>query len=127
MCSLAEAQQRAEAHEHNFRATMGRETEINNRARRVTWASDREACKDNIVCRVQTPQYVTAEQFTALTSLVHTVEKLQLQFEHFQSNSSLLERKYNYVQLQPSRMRSQSPSPTWGAVGPCFKCGGSGH
>lgn len=129
-CSLAMAQQRVEAHEHNFRATVGRETEIKNRARRVSWASDGEACEDTTVCRVQTPQYVTAEQFTALTSqlnnLVHTVEKLQLQFEH-QSTSALLERKLNQFQPQPSRVRSQSPSPTKGAVGPCFRCGGSGH
>jgi len=132
-CSLAEAQQRVEAHEHNFRATVGREAETKNRARRVSWASDGDAGEDTTatVCRVQTPQYVTTDQFTALTdqvkSLVHTVEKLQLQFERFQSTSSLVERKPNHFQLQPSRMRSQSPSPTRGAVGPCFKCGGSGH
>ncbi|KAM3596786.1 uncharacterized protein V6R79_020929 [Siganus canaliculatus] len=34
-CSLAEAQQRVEAHEHNFRATVGHETETKSRARRV--------------------------------------------------------------------------------------------
>lgn len=112
----------------------------------VSWASDGNACEDPTatVCRVQTPQYVTTDQFTALTdqvkSLVHTVEKLQLQSEHFQSTymehqrtrttaqpPSLLERKPNHFQLQPSQMHSQSPSPTRGAVGPCFKCGGSGH
>lgn len=55
------------------------------------------------------------------------MEKLQLQFEHFQSTSSLLERKLNHFQPQPSQMGSQSPSPTRGAVVQCFKCGGSGH
>lgn len=69
------------------RATDARKTEIKNRARRVSWASDGDACKDTTACRVQTPQYVTAEQFTALTnqlnSLVHMVEKPQLQLEHF--------------------------------------------
>lgn len=102
--SIEKAQQRVETHKHNFRGTMGGETEIKNKARPVSRASDRETFEDNTVCRVQTPQYVTAEQLTALTnhvqSLVHTVEKLQLQFEHFQSNSSLLERTSN--QPQPS-------------------------
>lgn len=88
-CSLADAQQPVEAHEQNFKATVGRENEMKSRARHVSWTSDGDNSEGSTVCRVQTPQYVPAEQFTALTnqvkSLAHTVEKLQLHFEHFQS------------------------------------------
>lgn len=105
-----------EAHKHNFKATTGPEPEIKNRTRCVSWASDREACKDNSVYRVQTPQYVTAEQFTALTnqvkSLVHTVKKnkkKQLQFEHCQElEVELKERKLNY--FQPNALSISKPN-----------------
>lgn len=33
----------------------------------------------------------------------------------------------NYQQVQPNRGHSQTPSPNCGAVGPCFKCGETGH
>lgn len=139
-CSLAEAQQRVEAHEHNFRATVGHETESRNRARRVSWASDGDACEDATATarRVQTPQYVTTDQFIAMTdqvkTLVHTVEGLRLQVECLQTTYKERQQIGTTTppsppsfKVQPSQMRSQSPNPTRGAVGPYFKCGGLGH
>lgn len=145
-CSLAEAQKCVEAHEHNFKATVGPETEIKKRARQISWADDGDICEDLTTTsrRVQTPQYVTADQFATLTdqvkTLVYMVGNLRLQFEHFlstyaehqQSRATTQlplppERKQNHHQVHPSRMRSQSPSPNHGAAGPCFKCGEPGH
>lgn len=87
-CSLAEAQKCVEAHEHNFKATVGPETEIKKRARQISWADDGDICEDLTTTsrRVQTPQYVTADQFATLTdqvkTLVYMVGNLRLQFEH---------------------------------------------
>ncbi|KAL2098215.1 hypothetical protein ACEWY4_007422 [Coilia grayii] len=39
-CSLAEAQKLVETHEHNYKATVGRETDLKSRARRVSWADE---------------------------------------------------------------------------------------
>lgn len=142
-CSLAEAQKCVEAHEHNFKATVGRETEAKNRTRRISWADEEDGSEDITATsrRVQTPQYVTVDQFAILTNqvktLVNTVGKLQLQISNLQSSvvdrqqpkaaeqpSVQLERKQGHQLMQPSRMRSQSPSPT---RGPCFRCGEQGH
>ncbi|XP_024118778.1 uncharacterized protein LOC112140100, partial [Oryzias melastigma] len=145
-CSLSEAQKCVEAHEHNFRATVGREIDMRNRTRRISWAEDGDTCEDFTATsrRVQSPQYVTTAQFATLTdqvkNLVHTVGNLQLQLEHLQSSKSdhqrartpthssvQFERQPSLHQVQPGRVRSQSPSPTRGIAGTCFRCGESGH
>lgn len=129
----------AEAVEHNFRATMEHETESRNRARHVSWASDGEACEDATAAarRVQTPQYVTTDQFIALTdqvkTLLHTVDGLQLQVERLQTTYE--ERQWTgmippwppHFQVKPRRMCFQSPNPTRESVGPCFNRGGLRH
>ncbi|TRZ00762.1 hypothetical protein DNTS_024559, partial [Danionella cerebrum] len=142
--SFVEAQKFVEAHEHNFKATVGRDTEIKNRARRISWVDEGDLCEDTATMsrRVQTPQYVTADQFATLMdqvkALVNTVGNLKLQVENLQSintgphqpkaaQSSIPERKQTYQQAQPSRGRSQTPSPNRGAAGSCFKCGETGH
>ena len=74
--SLAEAQKQAEAHEHNFRATLGRETEIG-RARRISWADGEDTRPDElspVSRRLQSPKYVTEEKFKML---MERVEQLQ--------------------------------------------------
>ncbi|XP_043972480.1 uncharacterized protein LOC122830832 [Gambusia affinis] len=142
--SFVEAQRFVEAHEHNFRATVGRDTEVKNRARRISWVDEGDMCDDSASTsrRVSTPQYVTADQFAALAeqvkTLVNTVGNLQLQVANLQpisivsqnskaAQSSIPERKQNYQHMQPSRGRSQTPSPNRGTTGPCFKCGETGH
>ncbi|XP_036000896.1 uncharacterized protein LOC118565187 [Fundulus heteroclitus] len=142
--SLVEAQKLVEAHEHNFKATVGRDTEIKNRARRISWVDEEDRCEDTATVsrRVQTPQYVTSDQFAALMeqvkTLVNTVGNLQLQVESLQpgntraqqpkaAQSFVPERKQSYQQVQNTRGRSQTPSPNRGAAGPCFKCGETGH
>ena len=142
--SLIEAQKFVEAHEHNFKATVGRDTELKNRARRISWVDEDNVCEDvaTMSRRVQTPQYVTADQFAALMNqmkaLVDTVGNLQLQVESLQSTnpgphqpkamqSFVPERRPNYQKVQPNGGRSRTPSPNRGAAGPCFKCGEAGH
>lgn len=92
----------------------------------MSWADYGDICEDFTTTsgRVQTPQYVTADEFAALTeqvkTLVHTVGNLQLQFEHFQSTYEehqqtrattqlplLLERMQNHYQVLPSPICSQ--------------------
>lgn len=41
-CSLAEAQKLVEAHEHNDRATVGRESDMKGRARHISWADEND-------------------------------------------------------------------------------------
>ncbi|XP_038145914.1 uncharacterized protein LOC119786541 [Cyprinodon tularosa] len=55
--SLVEAQKLVEAHEHNFKATVGCDTEIKNRARRISWVDEEDKCEDTATVsrRVQTP------------------------------------------------------------------------
>ncbi|KAK7918651.1 hypothetical protein WMY93_009935 [Mugilogobius chulae] len=90
-CSLVEAQKFVEAHEHNFKATVGRDTELKNRARRISWVDEGDMCEDAATMsrRVQTPQYVTTDQFAALMdqvkALVNTVGDLQLKVDNLQS------------------------------------------
>ena len=128
-----------------FKATVGHKSEIKNRARRMSWADDGDSCEDFITtsCRVQTPQYVTADEFAALTDQVKTlitVGKLQLQFENFQYTYEehqqtrettqlplLLERMQNHYQVLPSPTCSQSPSPNCGVDSLCFKYGEPGY
>uniref|UniRef100_A0AAV2MLZ3 ribonuclease H n=1 Tax=Knipowitschia caucasica TaxID=637954 RepID=A0AAV2MLZ3_KNICA len=56
--SFVEAQKFVEAHEHNFKATVGRDTEVKNRARRISWVDEGDLCEDTATMsrRVQTPQ-----------------------------------------------------------------------
>ncbi|XP_057691272.1 uncharacterized protein LOC130915330 [Corythoichthys intestinalis] len=142
--SLVEAQKFVEAHEHNFKATVGRDPEIKNRARRVSWVDEEDTCEDvsTMSRRIQTPQYVTVDQFTALMdqmkALVNKVDHLQLQVENLSSTTTGLQQpkasqqpisgiKPNYQLLQSNRGRSQTPSPNRGSAGPCFRCGEAGH
>ncbi|CAL9699312.1 unnamed protein product [Knipowitschia caucasica] len=55
--SFVEAQKFVEAHEHNFKATVGRDTEVKNRARRISWVDEGDLCEDTATMsrRVQTP------------------------------------------------------------------------
>lgn len=108
-CSLAESQQRVASHEHNFRATVGQETESRNRVRHVSRASDTETCEDTTTSArwVQTPQHVTTGQFAALTdqveTLVCTVEGLQLHVGHIQTTYK--ERQWTGMMTPPSHLK----------------------
>ncbi len=72
-------------------------------------------CEDPITtsCRVQTPRYVTADQFTALMdemkTLVHRVKNLQLQGEHLQSTCS--EHQHSKAAMQLSVPSECAPIP----------------
>lgn len=83
--SLAEAQKQVAAHEHNFRATLGRETEMRTgRARRISWADGEDASPDELFPvsrRLQGPNYVTEEQFKML---MDRVEQLHFKLEQLQ-------------------------------------------
>ncbi|XP_060758004.1 uncharacterized protein LOC132868818 [Neoarius graeffei] len=140
--SLAEAQKSVEAHEHNFKVTVGRDTEIKNRTRRISWADEDFAASEDCTAssrRVQTPQYVTTDQFTALKDEIKTltkiIEKLQLQLGSLQSTHAVHQRAKSPVQshivaqqhVQSDRTRSRSPSPSRGAPATCFLCGEQGH
>lgn len=140
--SLAEAQKCVEAHEHNFKATVGRETEIKNRTRRISWVDEDFAAGEDFNAfsrRVQTPQYVTTDQITALKdevqTLVKTIEHLQLQLgclqstraEHQQAKLPVQTHVLAQHHVQPGRPRSRSPSPNRAAPGTCFLCGEQGH
>ena len=60
--SLAEAQKQAEAHKHNLKATLGRETETRTgRARRISWADGEDTSPNELFPvsrRIQSPKYV---------------------------------------------------------------------
>ncbi len=80
--SLVEAQRLVEAHEHNYRATLGRDIDVKSRARRISWADDEELSTDSpaVSRRVQGPSYATTDQVAALSqktaSLTEQVEKI---------------------------------------------------
>ncbi len=80
--SLVEAQRLVEAHEHNYRATLGRDIDVKSRARRISWADDEELPTDSpaVSRRVQGPSYATTDQVAALSqktaSLTEQVEKI---------------------------------------------------
>lgn len=63
--SLAEAQKQAEAHEHNLRVTLDRETEIRTgRARRISWADGEDISPDELFPvsgRLKSQNFVTEE------------------------------------------------------------------
>ncbi len=77
-----EAQRLVEAHEHNYRATLGRDIDVKSRARRISWADDEELSTDSpaVSRRVQGPSYATTDQVDALSqktaSLTEQVEKI---------------------------------------------------
>ncbi|KAL0161775.1 hypothetical protein M9458_045500, partial [Cirrhinus mrigala] len=80
--SLVEAQRLVEAHEPNYRATVGRDIDVKSRARRISWADDEELSIDTpaVSRRVQSPSYATADQVAALSQktafLTEQVEKI---------------------------------------------------
>lgn len=73
--SLAEAQKLAEAHEHNFKATLGRETETRaGRARHISWADEEESfTKDTYLLKI--PKCDHLAQVSCLKPPVSAVEK----------------------------------------------------
>ncbi|ROI47877.1 hypothetical protein DPX16_16300 [Anabarilius grahami] len=79
---LVEAQRLVEAHEHNYRATMGREVDAKSRARCISWADDDEVSSETSAAsrRVQSPTYITANQLALLSQktafLTETVERI---------------------------------------------------
>ena len=146
--SLAEAQKLAEAHEHNFKATPGREAEVRTgRARRISWADGEGDFPDELLLasrRLQSPKYVTEEQFKML---MDKVEQLHLKLEHLQPVAKdcgcvgSTERSAPYgdrtheheggkrlaLQLPSQSLRTRSPSPNPTNRTICFRCGEAGH
>lgn len=114
--SLTDAQKLAEAHEHNFKATLGREGELKTgRTRRISWAYEEGDAPEEFLrtsCRLQDPKYVTEEQFKAL---IDKVEQLHIKLEQLQTcgdsaRGSIVQgtdrgRKLGY-QLPPHSMRT---------------------
>ncbi|KAL7872017.1 hypothetical protein SRHO_G00070000 [Serrasalmus rhombeus] len=84
--SLLEAQRLAEAHEQNYRATVGREVDTRGRARRISWADEENTYDDLHVAsrRVQSPSYATADKFATLAEktacLADSVEKIKCNY-----------------------------------------------
>ncbi len=64
-----DAQRLVEAHEHNYRATLGRYIDVKSRVRRISWADDEELPTDSpaVSRRVQGPSYATTDQVAALS------------------------------------------------------------
>lgn len=147
--SLAEAQKLAEAHEHNFRATLGRDQDIRTgRARRVSWADEDGNFPDELLLpsarRLHSPKYVTEEQFKLL---MDKVEQLHLKLEHLQpvakdcGSVGTMERFAPHVNRTPEQergrrlartpppqnSRARSPSPNQATRATCFRCGEVGH
>lgn len=80
--SLVEAQRLVEAHEHNYRATVGRDIDAKSRATRISWADDEELSSDSLTVsrRVQSPSYATTDKLATLTQttavLTEQVERI---------------------------------------------------
>ncbi|XP_049326794.1 uncharacterized protein LOC125786977 [Astyanax mexicanus] len=75
--TLTEAQKLVEAHEHNFKATIGRDGELRGKVRRISWADEHAEADMSTSLNVQVPQrtaYATVDQ---LKLLVEKLEKLQ--------------------------------------------------
>ena len=132
--SLAEAQKLAEAHEHNFKATLGRDAEVRmGRARRISWADEGDFSEELSLGlttrRVQNPKYVTEDQFK---KVLEKVEQLHLKLEHLQPvakdggvGSMDQQRGWRLEhQVPPQNVRMRSPSPSKIT---CFRCGEAGH
>lgn len=114
--------QHVEDQKHNFRATVGCETEIKNKARCVSWVSkahqaDPTICDSSAVYYTdklsQEPCSYSGEAIAAVWAL-----PIQLLTDGEEAKP---------FPIRAPQMRCQSPSPTWWAIGPCFKCGESGH
>ncbi|XP_038154197.1 uncharacterized protein LOC119791901 [Cyprinodon tularosa] len=142
-CTLADAQKLVEAHEHNYKATVGREVDLKGRTRRVSWADDNDEMA-HVSRRVQTPTYVTADQFKGLLEKVEqmqlTLSRLQpvMSEQRGQRHSDVSPGREHGVyhdqsrrQQQPTQSRSSarttSASPPRSTKGPCYGCGEAGH
>lgn len=62
--SLVEAQRLVEAHEHNYRATLGRDIDVKSRARRISWADDEELSTDSPAFHAESKVQATLLQTT---------------------------------------------------------------
>lgn len=79
--SLAEVQTLADAHEHNFKATLGRDAEIRTGRDIFPGQMKRVTSLMSSSRPLQSPKYITEEQFKML---MDKVEQLHLKLEHLQ-------------------------------------------
>ncbi|KAL1276518.1 hypothetical protein QQF64_036141 [Cirrhinus molitorella] len=122
-----EAQLLVSSHEHNFKATFGRDFDQWGRTQHVSWADDNTDSDEELQAlqsrRVQSQGYVTQNQ---LQTLIDKVDKLQLVVDRLPPPFSAVPPSYCEThQMQPS-MPSQ-PELRMGIPDcPCKKEGGGG-
>lgn len=143
-CTLPEAKKLVEVHKHNYKATVGQEVDLKGRTRRVSWADDNDEMAPVSRC-VETPTYVTADQFKGL---LEKVEQMQLTLSRLQPVMSD-QRRQRYSDHSPGReygpyhdqshrqqqqptqprsgARTTSASPPRSTRGVCYHCGEEGH
>lgn len=114
--SLAEAQKLAEAHEHNFKATLGRDTEIRTgRTRRISWADEEGDLPDLKLEHLQ-PMAKDSGGVGADHSARYG-SRTQEQESGMRPT----------LQLPSQSLRTRSPSPSQASRIMCFHCGEAGH
>ncbi|KAL0158975.1 hypothetical protein M9458_047051, partial [Cirrhinus mrigala] len=112
--SLVEAQRLVEAHEHNYRATVGRDIDVKSRARRISWADDEEPSIDTpaVSRRVQSPSYATADQVAVLSQktafLTEQVEKISKSYVSA-DQFNLLMQKMEQLQTKLDILTAREP------------------
>ncbi|KAI7811653.1 hypothetical protein IRJ41_008241 [Triplophysa rosa] len=112
--SLVEAQRLVEAHEHNYRATMGRDIDVKGRARRISWADDEEQSINSpaVSRRVQSPSYATADQVAVLSQktafLTEQMEKMCKSYVSADQFNILMQ-KMEQLQLKLDNLAASEP------------------
>ena len=130
--TLVEAMVKVEAREHDYRATLGKDTEAKNKLRRVAWEDEQK-----LGTASPSPMPPATPQSECKTLAVEIVKEMHRcwqslsptaahQAPSFRGEAHLNEERGRTLgRNSSSRQRSPSPAPV--GRGPCYECGQEGH